>query len=95
MNYRKLLGRIKEYGYTQRTVAPVIGISECQLSQKLKGVYSFKQPEIQRICEALEIQSDEIGEYFFRQKVEKHQIKGGHHEEDSITDRSIRRCIHG
>lgn len=65
MNYSKLLGRIKERGFTQKTLAPVIGISEGQLSQKLNGNYAFKQTEIQMLCQALDIQSDAIGEYFF------------------------------
>jgi len=65
MDYRKLLGRIKEFGFTQKTVAPIIGISEGQLSQKLNGNYAFKQTEIQKLCETLDIQPDAIGEYFF------------------------------
>lgn len=65
MNYRKLLGRIKELGFSQKTLAPLVGISESQLSQKLQSVYAFKQTEIQRMCEHLDIPSDSIGEYFF------------------------------
>ena len=65
MNYRKLLGRIKELGYTQKTLAPLVGISEGQLSQKLQCAYAFKQTEIQRMCEYLDIPPNSIGEYFF------------------------------
>lgn len=65
MNYRKLLGRMKELGYTQKTLAQLVGVSEGQLSQKLQCVYAFKQTEIQRMCEYLNIPSNLIGEYFF------------------------------
>ena len=65
MNYAKLLGRIKEYGLTQKELAHRAGISEGQLNQKLKGVYPFKQSDIQRLCEILDISAELIGAYFF------------------------------
>lgn len=71
MDYSKLLGRIKEYGHTQKSVSENIGISEGQLSQKLSGKYLFKQSEIIKICNLLEIDGIDIGEYFFKPKVEK------------------------
>ena len=47
-NYSKLLGRIKEYGYT-----------------KINGKFDFTAPEMDAICELLDIPNDEIGKYFF------------------------------
>lgn len=65
MDYSKLRGRIKECGYTQKSLAEPIGISEGQFCQKLTGKYPFKQTEIDRICDCLTISAEEIGPYFF------------------------------
>jgi len=65
MNYSRLLGRIKEFGYTQKSIAALVGISEGQMSQKLNFNYGFKQTEIQKMCNLLDISAQEIGEYFF------------------------------
>lgn len=65
MDYSKLLGRMKERGYTQKTLTAEVGVSESHMSQKLKGAYAFKQTEIQRISSILEIDASEIGMYFF------------------------------
>lgn len=73
MDYSKLLGKIKERGYTQKDVAKRIGVSESHLCQKFAGRYLFKQSEIQAICELLEIAPVKIGEYFFTPIVEKTQ----------------------
>lgn len=74
MDYGKLSGRIRECGYTQKRLAVEIGISESQLSLKMHGNYPFKQSEIGKICDALRIESKEIGSYFFTPKVEKTQL---------------------
>lgn len=71
--YPKLLGRIKEYGFTQETLAKHIGIAESSMCLKLNGKASFKQNEIFLISNALEIESGEIGAYFFDPKVRKHE----------------------
>ena len=68
-DYSKLLGRIKEFGYTQETFAPHIGMSIATLSAKLNCKAYFKQLEIKRICALLEIRICEIGRYFFTIKV--------------------------
>lgn len=73
MDYSKLLGRIKEYGYTQKSLAESVHISESHFCQKISGNYPFKQTDIQRICETLHIPCNEIGTYFFTKKVEKPQ----------------------
>lgn len=74
MDYSKLLGRIKEKGHTQKSVAKEIGISESQLCMKLGNVYPFKQRDIQKICDCLGIEPQEIGDYFFTLKLEKTQV---------------------
>lgn len=68
-DYSVLLGRIKEKGFTQETLAKHIGITAGSMSEKLNNKSFFKQKEIFMICEALDIALSEIGVYFFAQKV--------------------------
>lgn len=70
-DYSKLLGRIKECGYTQETLAKKIGITESSMSLKLNNKAHFKQKEIRLICRVLKISDSEIGVYFFTPKVRK------------------------
>lgn len=71
IDYSKLLGRIKECGMTQEDLASVIGVSATTLSFKLNNKAFFKQTEIKKICEVLEISKEHIGEYFFALEVQK------------------------
>ena len=64
-NYRKLLGRIREYGLTNRELAEKIGITKGTLSQKLNGRYPFTTKDIDLICGTLDIPAADIGTYFF------------------------------
>ena len=68
-DYSKLLGKIKEKGLTQETLAKTIGITPGSVSEKLNNKANFKQKEIFRICQTLGISDGEVGEYFFTQKV--------------------------
>ena len=71
-NYAILLGRIREFGYTQRKVAEKIGINEGTLSAKLNNQFAFTVTEMSAICKALDITKSEIGVYFFDEKVQKY-----------------------
>ena len=64
-NFSKLLGRIKECGYTQESLAEAIGKDKSTLSLKLNNKGEFKAGEIDDICRVLDISNDEISEYFF------------------------------
>lgn len=64
-NYSKLLGRIRECGFTQETLATAIGISKGTLSAKLNNQYFFTQGEMIAICKVLNIPHKEIPLYFF------------------------------
>lgn len=64
-NYSKLLGRIKECGLTQETLANAIGKNKSTISAKLNGRYPFTAKDIDDICRVLNISNDEIGDYFF------------------------------
>lgn len=68
-DYSKLLGRIKECGFTQESLAKRIGIAESSMCLKLNNKADFKKNEMFLICEALRIEINEIGTYFFTQKV--------------------------
>lgn len=63
MDYSKLLGRVKEKALTQKGLAEKIGVSEGQLCHKLAGHYPFKQSEIAKICNVLEISKTDVGAF--------------------------------
>lgn len=69
--YGKLLGRIREKGFTQAQLAGLAGMTPGTFSQKLNNQANFKQKEITDICEALEIAADDVGAYFFTLEVRK------------------------
>lgn len=64
-NYSKLLGRMRECGFTQKQLAKAIGINTATLSLKLNNRFSFSQEEILAICKLLNIPICEIGDYFY------------------------------
>ena len=64
-NYSKLLGRMRECGFTQEQLAKAIGINKATLSAKLNNRFSFSQEEILAICKPLSIPVCEIGDYFY------------------------------
>ena len=68
-DYSKLLGKIKEKGYTHAKFAHCISIAPSTLSLILSGNGYFKQPIIERICSVLGIDKKDIGAYFFTQRV--------------------------
>lgn len=68
-DYSKLLGRIKEFGYTQQSIAHAIGIHPSTFSQKIHGRVSFTQKEISSLCSSLSITNLAISDYFFTHKV--------------------------
>ena len=68
-DYSKLLGRIKEYGYTQERLAEEIGMAKATICLKLNNKGCFTQPEMVKIQKILCIEVEEIGTYFFTLKV--------------------------
>ena len=69
-DYSKLMGRIKEFGYTQEKFALAIGITPATLSLKLSNKGFFTQKEIRIACQVLEIAETDVGAYFFVKKVQ-------------------------
>ena len=74
-NYSKLLGRMKECGYTQEKMAQALDISNGTMSKKLNNKASFYQPEMQKVCELLNIAGEELYAIFFTPEVEKNSTK--------------------
>lgn len=64
-DYSKLLGRIRECGFSQVEVADAVPMSASQLNLKLNNKMEFRQREIFRIAEILGIFPEHIGMYFF------------------------------
>ncbi len=70
INYDKLKGRIVEKYGTRSAFAKAIGLSERTISLKLSGKIAWKQPEIVKAVEVLELESADIQAYFFDLKVQ-------------------------
>lgn len=64
-NYSKLLGRIVEKVGTQSNFAEKMELSERTISLKLNGKVGWKQSEIAKACQVLDISDREIPAYFF------------------------------
>lgn len=54
-NKNRLMGMIVSKGYSQRTLAPIVGMSKNALNLKINNKRSFKVDEIDRICRVLKI----------------------------------------
>lgn len=65
-DYSLLRGKIAAKYRNQRGFARAIGISEHSVSLKLNGKKQWRQDEIVRICELLDISTTAIPIYFFR-----------------------------
>lgn len=64
-DYSKLLGVMRQRGYTQGSLAQALGICETSLNFKLNNKRGFRQSEIVKTAELLGIPGDKIHEYFF------------------------------
>jgi len=70
--YSKLIGRIIEKFGTRAAFSRQIGISEHTVSKKLTGKQEWKQGEIEKACELLDISKEDVAVYFFKHKVQHH-----------------------
>ena len=64
-NYQKLLGRITEKMGSQAEFARRMELSERTISLKLNGKVPFKQNELVKASNLLEIDNSDIAAYFF------------------------------
>ena len=65
-NHSKLLGRIKECGYTQKSLADAIKMNNGTLSLKINNGSFFNSEEMIKIARVLDISPCDFGEYFFK-----------------------------
>ena len=74
-DYSKLRGRIIEKLGNCKKYATILGISDTALYNKLNNKVPFNQDEILKSMskDALDINSSEVCNYFFMQKVGKNQ----------------------
>jgi transcriptional regulator with XRE-family HTH domain len=70
-DFSKLLGRIRECGYTQERLANEIRMAKSTMCLKLSNKAYFTQPEIEKIRKILGIEIGDVGVYFFTQKVQQ------------------------
>lgn len=70
-DHSKLLGRMRERGYTQESLAKSIGINESTMNSKLNGKTYFTTKEIDMICKLLDISTQDIGLFFYSISLEK------------------------
>lgn len=69
-DYSKLKGKIREVCSTQENFAKSLNRTDTTINNKLNNKTFFTQDEIFKSVEVLGIDSHEIAEYFFKQKVE-------------------------
>lgn len=67
-NYSKLRGRIVEKYGTIGGFANAYGKSRVLVSEKLNNISRFNTDNIVDYCKLLEIPTEEIGAYFFKQE---------------------------
>lgn len=70
-DYSKLLGRIAEKCGTQAEFADALKMSERSVSRKLNNVVAWKDSEILKAAEVLEIETENIPDYFFKHQPRK------------------------
>ncbi len=69
-NYSKLDGKIVEVFKNRYSFAKAMELSERSLSLKMTGKVPWKQKEISKACNILNIPYDEIPSYFFTLEVQ-------------------------
>lgn len=68
-DYRKLRGKIVEKYGSQTAFVLEYGVSENTFSMKMNNKVRFTSDDIVKISEMLDIPKEEVGIYFFTQKV--------------------------
>lgn len=64
-NYQKLRGKIKEICGTQDEFALRLGLGRTSVSQRLNNQLEFTQEEMYKSCEILNINLEDLPDYFF------------------------------
>ncbi|MBC5739515.1 DUF739 family protein [Blautia sp. 2744] len=74
-DYNKLRGRIVEIFSTQSNFASAMGWSERTLSLKMNGARSWKQTDICKAIQLLQLTIEDIPAYFFTPKVQRIELE--------------------
>lgn len=74
-DYSKLTGKIIEVFGTRDAFAIALGITKESVTLKLKGKTPWKQVEIDKTCDLLNLGKGDIGLYFFTLKVRNSRTK--------------------
>jgi hypothetical protein len=69
MDYSKLRGRIRERFGTEQAFAEAMEKTISQMSLLLNGKAVWRQVDIKKACDILGIADNDIGQYFFAEKV--------------------------
>lgn len=69
MSYAKLRGRIKERFGTIAAFADAMGVDVSTVSARLNNKSPWKLNEIEKACGLLDIQIEQVHEFFFTRKV--------------------------
>lgn len=67
--YAELRGLITQYFGTQRNFSKILGISTVSLNEKLNGKVQFKQNEIAKAKEVLNLDAEDVERIFFNKKI--------------------------
>jgi len=70
-DYSKLRGRIKELYKTETEFAKELGLSTVSLSGRLNNKLNFEQSEMLKIGEMLNIDKEDLHNYFFTRQIKK------------------------
>ena len=65
LSYSKLRGRIVEKYGSQERFCEAVGISSVSMSKKMTGQTGFSQQDIIKWCSLLDIELNDVGDYFF------------------------------
>jgi len=71
-NHEKLEARINEMYGDKEAFGKLMGMTKQRINSRLKGATEFKQSEIEKAAELLDIKPDEIPGYFFEVEVIRH-----------------------
>ena len=73
-DYSKLRGRVVEKFETLTNFANAMNLSEKSISSKINNKTYWKNNEISKACELLDIPDKEVNQYFFKQKVQETEL---------------------
>ena len=59
LNKNLLMGKIATFGYTQKSIAALLGISKNTFNSKINGKSYFDTQQIDMICDILHINNDD------------------------------------